>query len=148
MTKVIKPTWEFNDQLDEEPEMKFYPRRIALDFDNNIATYIQDLKDRNIISAETQLAELDIQIDNEMDKIRRELENYGDVLQFNQVPYSAPIGVGAPGDYKVPDIGPDPQQAPTPKAAGRMGGGNKNGGGKNPDSTKPNPNPRGPTQKQ
>lgn len=139
MTNVVIPTWEKNNKFEQKPEMKFYPRRIALDFDNNIAVYIQDLKDRNIISAETQLAELDIQIDNEIGKIRRENELYGDVLQFNQVPYSAPIGVGAPGDYKVPDVAPDPKQAVTPKAAGRQGGGNKNGGGKNPEGDRPNP---------
>lgn len=130
MNHIVNPTWERNKRLEDKPEMKFYPRRIALDFDNNIATYIQDLKDRNIISAETQLAELDIEIDNEMEKIRREQEEYGDVLEQFQVPYSAP---------SVQD---------NPKAIGRAGGGNKNGGGANRDSFTANPNGRGPTDKE
>lgn len=128
MTNVVVPTWNKNKKFTDKPEMKFYPRRIALDFDNNIAVYIQDLKDRNILSAETQLAELDIEIDNEIGKIRREKELYGDVLEDFQVPYSAAPGTdGAPGKQI------------TPKQAGRQGGGNKNGGGRNPESTRPNP---------
>lgn len=123
MDNIIIPTWERNPKFEEKPEMKFYPRRIALDFDNNIATFIQDLKDRNILSAETQLAELDIEIDNEMEKIRREMDLYGDVLEMFAVPYTAP---GSPSGIDS-------------KSAGRNLGGNKNGGGRNSESTNPNP---------
>lgn len=115
--------------------MNFYPRRIALDFDNNIALYIQDLKDRNIISAETQLAELDIILDEEIGRIKRENKKYGDILQYNQVPYSAPVpNAATPGPGRTTGI---------PRADGRAGGGNKNGGGANPASYQPSPNNRG-----
>lgn len=135
MTHVIRKIWQRNDQLKKEPKMNFYPRRIALDFDNNIALYIQDLKDRNIISAETQLAELDIILDEEIGRIKRENKKYGDILQYNQVPYSAPVpNAATPGPGQTTGI---------PRADGRAGGGNKNGGGANPASYQPSPNNRG-----
>lgn len=135
MTHVIRKIWQRNDELKKEPKMNFYPRRIALDFDNNIALYIQDLKDRNIISAETQLAELDIILDEEIGRIKRENKKYGDILQYNQVPYSAPVpNAATPGPGQTTGI---------PRADGRAGGGNKNGGGANPASYQPSPNNRG-----
>lgn len=135
MTHVIRKIWQRNDQLKKEPKMNFYPRRIALDFDNNIALYIQDLKDRNIISAETQLAELDIILDEEIGRIKRENKKYGDILQYNQVPYSAPVpNAATPGPGQTTGI---------PRADGRAGGGNRNGGGANPASYQPSPNNRG-----
>ncbi len=154
MTRVINTTWERNNkQLVEYPSMNFYPRRIALDFDNNISTFMQDLKDRNVISAETLLAEMDILLDEEIAKIKREQEKYPDILMQYQVPYSATTTTGKPQQEKVEQpAGTAPAAAVTPgkgrttgvpKADGRAGGGNSNGGGRNKDSTKPSPNNRG-----
>lgn len=154
MTRVINTTWERNNkQLVEYPSMNFYPRRIALDFDNNISTFMQDLKDRNVISAETLLAEMDILLDEEIAKIKREQEKYPDILMQYQVPYSATTTTGKPQQEKVeqpaetaPAAAVTPGKGKTtgvPKADGRAGGGNSNGGGRNKDSTKPSPNNRG-----
>lgn len=140
MNKVINKVWEKNDKLEEYPAMNFYPRRIALDFDNNIATFMQDLKDRNVISAETLLAEMDILLDEEINKIKREQEKYPDILQQYNVPFDGK----SPAAQAAGKTGtPAGVATPTPKAAGRAGGGNNNGGGRNPDSTKPSPNNRG-----
>lgn len=142
ITNVINKIWEKNDELKDPPSMNFYPRRIALDFDNNISLFMQDLKDRNIISAETLLAEMDIVLEEEVGKIKREMDKYPDILMQYQVPYSATT---TPGKPHGPEAAPKPaatpaQAAPTPRAAGRAGGGNKNGGGTNPASSRPSPN--------
>lgn len=120
MENVFLPTWERNDTLIDEPSMQFYPRRIALDFDQNIATFIQDLRDRGDISRETILAELDILEEDEAVKRQREAEMYDEIFTPTTVPYSA---------------NPDNQentterQDPDTKTAGRRRGGIKNGGG-------------------
>lgn len=132
MTHVFRVTWQKNRNLIDEPKMQFYPRRIALDFDPNIAVFMQDLRDRGDISRETILAELDILENDEFIKRLREAEAYDHAFTPTTVPFDGP----APGGEN--------QDGPSnPKAAGRTGGGNRNGGGRNPDSTRPNSSPRG-----
>lgn len=131
MTHVFKPMWMENDSLKEEPNMQFYPRRIALDFDPNIAMFMQDLRDRGDISRSTILAELDIQQEDEAYKRAIEKEQYDEVFSPVNVPFSSP--------NPVDPSNPNPLNSPDPKANGRRGGGNSNGGGANPNSFRANP---------
>lgn len=128
--EVFKKIYEKNEELQDEAVMDFHPKRIALDFDANVAAFMQDLRDRGDISRETILSELDLDQTKEFRLREREKEMYDDAFQPTNVPFSGtaggPPGAGAPA---------------TPKGAGRAGGGNANGGGQNPASTKTNPGP-------
>lgn len=146
MTHVFRPMWEINDSLKEEPKMQFYPRRISLDFDPTIATFMQDLRDRGDLSRETLLAELDIIQDDEAFKRQVEKDKYDEIFSPVNVPFSTPNPVdpanpnGDPNNDSNPDSNPDGQPVPRdPKGAGRRGGGNSNGGGTNRESFRPNP---------
>jgi len=129
MNKVFYKTWEANELLVDKPFMQFYPRRIALDFDPNIATYIQDLRDRGDISRETTLGELDIDQNREAVKREREARLFDEVFTPTIVPYTAPNA-----DNPSNPSEEDPEETPVedPKVGGRRKGGNKNGGGANP----------------
>jgi hypothetical protein len=132
MKNVFKPTWMNNDALMSEPKMAFYPRRIALDFDPNIAAFLQQLRDRGDISRETILAELDILEDEESIKRQREKERYDEIFSPVNVPFSSPnpVNPADPNGVRQKDMR-------TPDANGQAGG-NQNGGGLNPDSNRPN----------
>lgn len=123
MDNIFDVVWRKNDKFTNRPTMNFYPRRIALDFDANIATFMQDLADRQILSPETLLAEMDILLSEEMDRIVRAEAQYPELVNRYSVPYSPSPNNDAP--------------TPDPKTAGR------NMGGTNPDSFKPSPNNRG-----
>jgi hypothetical protein len=143
MKHVIMPTFERNDQLKAEPNLKFYPSRISLDFDPNFAVYLQDLRDRGDISRYTTLAEIDIDEADEAMKREMEAEKYDDIFTPVNVPFSA-----APGDQADPN---DPEDQPTDplpgntKGDGRRGGGKTGGGGMNRQSVKSGPG-RGPAK--
>lgn len=133
MTHVFTPAFEKNAQLFTEPEMQFYPRRIALDFDPTIAQFMQDLRDRGDISRETILAELDIIEENEAIKRQREAEYYDHIFQPTTVPYSANPGAGSGTEDPEDPESDIPQQSPQyvdTKTAGRRQGGRKNNGGR------------------
>lgn len=114
MDHVFKPTWRSNSSLKSEPKMIFYPRRIALDFDPNIAQFFQDLRDRGDISRATILAEVDILESDEATKRQREADQFDHIFTPVNVPHGTKID-------------------------GKIGGGNSNGGGRNPSSNLPNP---------
>ena len=114
MDHVFKPTWKSNSSLKSEPRMIFYPRRIALDFDPNIAQFFQDLRDRGDISRATILAEVDILESDEATKRQREADQFDHIFTPVNVPHGTKID-------------------------GKIGGGNSNGGGRNPSSNLPNP---------
>lgn len=118
MEHVFKPTFEQNDELNDDVSMQFYPRRIALDFDPNIAKFLQDLRDRGDISRETILGELDIIEQDEAVKREREAEVYDEIFTPTNVPFN----------------GMDPG------AEGRRQGGDKNGGGRPENSPTVNEN--------
>ena len=113
MEHIFIPTYNINDELKQEPSMQFYPRRIALDFDKNIATFMQDLRDRGDISRETILAELDIDEEREAVKREREARLYDDTFSPTNVPFGQTAGNPAQND---------------PRTAGRRQGGDRNGG--------------------
>lgn len=114
-------------------KLVFHPKRVALDFDPVVATFLQDLRDRGDISRETILDELDFSQYDEARKRQREEEYYDDIFQTT-VPFSG--AVGGPGK----PLGPGATDSQKRKA-GRTGGGNRNGGGRNPDSKTPNSSP-------
>lgn len=150
MDHLFDQMYERNDELKEKPKMLFYPRRVALDFDPNIATYMQDLRDRGDISRETILAELDISEAEEAAKRKRESEIYDEWFTATNVPFSTPVGPdGQPVDSMVAGNTAKPGVGTTGagpnKAAGRAGGGKTGGGGANRQSGKSGP-PRGPAK--
>lgn len=138
---VIKKIVEKNSQFKDEPNLVFHPKRIALDFDNHIATFLQDARDRGDISRQTLLEQLDISQEDEARKRIREKDlGWDDVFEQTNVPFSGQAGLdngGSSNDSKVVDV----------KSAGRRGGGNNNGGGFNRNSTQPNSDPVRPSNR-
>lgn len=115
MENVFWPTWDNNDELVDKPEMQFYPRRIALEFDPNIARFMQELRDRGDISRETILGELDILERAEAVKREREAVYFDDIFTPTNVPYS--------GNSEDPNMQNDPRsQGPRGGEGGRPTG--------------------------
>jgi hypothetical protein len=117
MDHMIDLIWAKNEDLDGEPKMSFFPRRIALDFDPNYAQTLMELYATGDISRETILSEFDLDQAEEAARRKREKELYDDILTPKLLP----------------------GQGLTPEQEGRSGGGNSNGGGANKDSGKPSP---------
>lgn len=131
---VFKPIFEKNEDFTDMPELNFHPKRIALDFDHNVAVFMQELRDRGDISRDTILNELDLDQGQEARLRRREADQYDEVFMPTNVPFSGNISVkeDATGDPRPGRGANAPTAAPVnPKVAGRQGGGNKNGGGLN-----------------
>lgn len=132
--EVFKKTFERNEAFKTEPKIRFHPKRIALDFDANVATYLQDLRDRGDISRETMLQELDLSQAEEARQRDRESEHYDDVFTPVNVPFSTPIG-----DPRMQNNGGANPPGNT-KQAGRRNA-RSNGGGSNPNSNVSNDTP-------
>lgn len=152
---IFKATYEANSAFKGgAPKLRFHPKRIALDFDNNVAVFLQDLRDRGDISRDTLLEELDINQEQEAMRREREKKNgFDDIFTPPFVPFNGEPGTGT-GAGKPPTApkagGPAakkataPKTTANPKTAGRTQGGNKGGGGANPDSKTPNASPTRP----
>lgn len=112
------------DTFDDIPELRFTPKRIALDFDSNFATLMQYLADRGDLSRDTLLSEFDFDQDEEARKRKREDEDGLDDIFQTAVPFSSPEAqpFGSKGAGGA---------SQSPRAAGRTKGGNRNGGGAN-----------------
>ena len=134
---ILRPTFEQNEQFTDMPDMNFHPKRIALDFDHNVAVFMQELRDRGDISRDTILNELDLDQGQEARLRRREAANYDKVFTPTNVPFSGKIDIkeGPDGDPRSGTGKPGGAAPVNPKVAGRAGGGNKNGGGMNRQST-------------
>lgn len=136
---IFTPTFNKNDDFTDMPEMNFHPKRIALDFDNNVAVFMQDLRDRGDISRDTILSELDIDQEQEARLRKREAAQYDDVFMPTNVPFSGSISVkeDSTGDPRKKHGKDAPATAPAggttgnTKGAGRRGGGTTGGGGLN-----------------
>lgn len=115
MKNVFDKCYEKNEAFTSAPKMTFNPKRIALDFDATIATFMQDLRDRGDISRDTILSEMDINQEDEARKREREKEAGYDKL------------------FKPTNT--------TPGAEGRRMGGNNFGGGSNRNSFEGRPQP-------
>lgn len=126
---ILKPIYEQNDELTDEVVMDFHPQRIALDFDNNIAVFLQDLRDRGDLSRDTMLSEVGLSQKAEALKREREKTNFDKIFKPVNVPIPGVIP-GGPGAAQPGGMNPADQ-----KGAGRRGGGNTNGGGANRQAT-------------
>lgn len=118
------------DTFEDIPDLRFTPKRIALDFDNNLANYLLELANRGDVSRDTLLAEFDFDEDEEAKKRKRSKENgYDDVFQ-TAVPFSSPNAQPF-GNPQNPQGNPQAQPKPTqtPRSGGRQGGRPGNGGG-------------------
>lgn len=142
--EILKETFERNEDLTEIPQLVFHPKRISLEFDAHVLTYLQDLRDRGDLSRETLLSEIDINQSDEARKREKEDKRFDKVFKPVSVPFSGANPVGQPGkedeEEQKPATGPG-----NTKGAGRRGGGNNNGGGTNRNSHKSNPG-RGPAK--
>lgn len=110
--KLFKMVMDKNDGvIDEFPKLEFSPKRITVDFNQDIMNGILKLRDRGDISRETTLEELDF--DQETEALRRGREKvvFDDTFQ-SQTPHSSPTSnpYGAPGQA-VPGLTP-PQLPP------------------------------------
>ncbi len=128
---TLRAAFKANEQLKEEPCLRFYPKQISLSFDTAQAMYFMDLRDRREISRDTLLSQIDLSEDEEARKMEREAEFFDDIFQ-STVPFSGKIGMST-------------ETEAAPRTGGRTGGGNKNGGGaapgtgqgESPQKTKP-----------
>jgi hypothetical protein len=144
---IINPTVKANEEFTSEPKLMFYPKRIALDFDINLATFFLDLRDRGEISRDTMLSEFDFDQAEEARKRKIEKERYDSTFE-TAVPYSGNLGQLGPNAQPQPGAaggagGQKAGNSADPKAAGRNQGGNRAGGG----GAKASPN-RGKSQEQ
>lgn len=135
---ILNKIYERNDSLTCEPELRFHPKRIALDFDPTFAQFLLDLRDRGDLSRESILEEVDFDQLTEWQRRKYEKEKYDDIFETT-IPYTA--SKGTPDPTKVVGGAAQPAGAPNkrgpaadPKAAGRRLGGNKGGGGAAPGS--------------
>lgn len=130
---ILDKIFERNEGLTCEPELRFHPKRIALDFDPTFAAFLLDLRDRGDLSRESILEEVDFDQLVEWQRRKYEKTKYDDIFETT-IPYSA--SKGTPDPTKVVGGAAQPAGAPNkrgpmadPKAAGRRLGGNKGGGG-------------------
>lgn len=139
---LILPTFRQNDALTVEPTAVFHPKRISLDFDPSLATYLLDLRDRGDLSRDSILAEVDYDEAREAEKRKVEAEKFDALFQpASPVPGAAapspPAGGSGVDDAKAKASGADagtgagaaPGAPNDPKRAGRALGGNHGGGG-------------------
>lgn len=109
--------------LDEFPALEFTPKRISLDFNQDIMNGILKLRDRGDISRETALEELDYDQDTEVLRRGREKAYYDQTFQ-SSTPHSSPAAnpYGQPGQPGQPD-GQQPGSNVGPKGQPRTEGG-------------------------
>ena len=110
---IIEKIWERNDELKGDPVLTFYPRRIALEFDQHYSTLLKELMVLDSLSRETMLDELDIDFEMEMARIEDEGYRFGKVSQTTN---------------NIRGL------------QGELLGGTQNGGGANTKSYEPSPN--------
>lgn len=99
--QIIGPCVLANEQLNNNPSLRFHPKRVELDFDPATQTFIQDARDRGDLSRDSYLSELDFDQQDEAMKRKREARDFDDIFTQTNVPFSAP-GAG----HAVP-VGPD-----------------------------------------
>jgi len=142
---LIKQTMLKNPQLSGDTELVFHPKRIALDLDPTMVTYLQDLRDRGDISRASILDEIGYDQEQEAQKREMEKERYDDIFAPVNVPWGTTLNVGENQlnntGKGAPAGGPQGTNKPAiadPKTAGRKLG------GRNVDSQTPNATPAHP----
>lgn len=142
---VIARTMRLNPQLTETPTLKFWPRRIELDFDPALAQLLLDIYDRGDVSRDTILSLVGIDQATEAELKKMEADTYDNDFH-TQVPYNGPPGGDTPppgGKGEPPGPGGG---GVDPRQAGRQGGGNRGKGGAAPGSGQGQP-PKDPRPK-
>jgi hypothetical protein len=114
------------EQFTEKPDMRYFPRRIALDFDPALVQFILDLMNNGKLSDESALAEVDFDVWEEARRKKREKDKGITDLMTPALP---PPGSPAPAGKQAA-----PAAKVDPKAAGRQQGGRRAGGGAAPGS--------------
>lgn len=107
--------WPTNQEagFDAETSLEFAPRRMELEFDSNMVTLLQELRDRGDLSRETILNEFNF--DQSLEARRREIEKerYDDIFTPVNVPFDSP-------DKTTP--GGSGRQGGRPTGSGESGG--------------------------
>lgn len=91
--------------IDEFPHLEFAPKRITLDFKQDIMNNILKLRDRGDISRETTLEELDYDQDVEVLRRGRERVDYDETFQSSGAPHGSPA-MNPFGQQQQPNVGP------------------------------------------
>ena len=117
---ILKQMFERNDALTNPGELTFHPKRIALDFDPAVATFLQDLRDRGDISRESILEELDFSQATEARNRQREEEFFDGIFE-TQNPWGG-TPAGGPSGQQTMNQAPMFQGPKGPAGAGPAGG--------------------------
>lgn len=86
---VFSKILEKNEKLTERPHLEFSPKRITLDFNQDVINGVLKLRDRGDISRETTLEELDYDQDREVLRRGRERVLYDRIFESG-TPFSSP----------------------------------------------------------
>lgn len=116
--RIFKRIIELNPSLTGEAEIKFHPKRIAIDFDPAVATLLQVLRDRGDISRESILDELGFDQDDEARKREKEKKDFDKIFTPTNVPFDSPVKTadGAPKNGTSKTGGTNPNSH-TPNSA-------------------------------
>lgn len=112
-----------NPSLAERAKLRFYPKRIALAFDQAYASFLLDMRERNEVSRDTVHTEFGLSQADEAAMREREEKKYDDTFKTLATPGAGPAG-GGPGGG-APAFG-----APPPEPSGGGGGQGGNAGGR------------------
>lgn len=126
---IFTPMFEQNDGLKTPPRLQFHPARIALEFDDALASFMMELRNSREISRHTLLSQFEFSQEFEADMLEREDDLYDDIFKTIN-----PNNQGQPGSGVGPDGKPqDPalikkKQIDEGRSGGRQGGTKKGGG--------------------
>lgn len=116
--RILKPIYEDNEEFTEPANLVFTPTQVSLNFDPNQLMFMLDMADRQRISSQTLLDQIDLDLDDEIKKLEREQQNIPEkirpVLQSRN-PFADGNDGGGGQDRRT---------------TGRNAGGNRNGGGR------------------
>lgn len=118
------------NELVHPPKLRFYPKRIALAFDAEYASFLLDMRERNEVSRDTVHTEFGLTQADEAAMRTREERDFDDTFKTLATPGAAPAGGGGGNDGGAAGG----QGRAGQKQAGRSGGGTSNGGGAAPGS--------------
>lgn len=138
---LLRPIVEANpDVFSDLAKIRFHPKRIELDWDATLAQFLLELRDRNDLSRETILEEVDFDQETEFRRRQREAKDYDQVFQSRSPwgPGGNQIDAGTDTDT---DDESDDEPRVDPRSAGRNLGGRRNGGGAPSAGTGPRPGP-------
>ncbi|MGE3468195.1 MAG: hypothetical protein AB7J13_14855, partial [Pyrinomonadaceae bacterium] len=94
---IIKRTVDLNDQFTSTANLRYHPKRVAIDFDPVIAQVLQLLRDRGDISRESILDELGFDQDDEARKREKEAKSFDKIFTPTNVPFDSPAKTATPG---------------------------------------------------